>query len=324
MDWFRWYHGAVTDPKFGLVARRAQASVAEVIACWAFLLEQASAEGDRGVLGDLDFESIDYALGMDDGKAERIFEQMVARGLVEADSRRIKSWEKRQPKRERPDDNSTERVRAYREKKRQETLDDDGETPCNATKRLDKRRGDKSNSLSLRSREQRAGAGEDDDSIDNEQPDIDPPADAVDDPLAKLPVDPTDPPADPPPPPTLAGQACVLMRQAGVQRVNPSHPELLQLLSQGVTPRQMADLAEELREGRGAPPGMAYLIATMAGRLRDAALPRRTSDASAMPRASPKRGGSAYGDEIDRISASIHGAAASHLNVIDVEALRVG
>jgi hypothetical protein len=287
MDWFRWYHGAVTDPKFGLVARRAQASVAEVIACWAFLLEQASAEGDRGVLGDLDFESIDYALGMDDGKAERIFEQMVARGLIDGESRRIKSWEKRQPKRERPEDDSTDRVRRHREKKRQETPADDGVTPCNAKKRLEEIRGDKSNSLSLRSREQRAGAGEDVDDIDSDQPDTDPPTDAVDDSPAQLPVDPSDPPADPPPPPTLAGQACLLLRQAGVRRVNPSHPELLQLLSQGVTPRQMADLADELREGRGAPPHMPYLIATMAGRLRDAAAGGHSAGVLPRARASP-------------------------------------
>ena len=71
--------------------------------------------------------------------------------------------------------------------------------------------------------------------------------------------------------PTLAGEACRLMRECGAQRVNPSDPRLLQLLSQGVTPRQLGDLAGELREARGAPQNMALVVATMAGRLRDAA-----------------------------------------------------
>ncbi len=73
------------------------------------------------------------------------------------------------------------------------------------------------------------------------------------------------------PAPTLAGEACRLMRESGAQRVNPSDPRLLQLLSQGVTPRQLGDLAGELREARGAPQNMALVVATMAGRLRDAA-----------------------------------------------------
>lgn len=60
------------------------------------------------------------------------------------------------------------------------------------------------------------------------------------------------------------------MKRAGLQRVNPSDPRLLELLSQGVTPAQLGDLAVELCAGRPEPPGMAYVVATMAGRLRDA------------------------------------------------------
>src|SRR5690606_1969349 len=52
---------------------------------------------------------------------------------------------------------------------------------------------------------------------------------------------------------TLAGQACRLMREAGIPRVNPSDPRLLQLLAQGVTPQQLGDLATELREAGNAP-----------------------------------------------------------------------
>ena len=42
MDWFRWHHGSVTDPKFQLVARRAGASLPDVLAVWAYVLEAAS------------------------------------------------------------------------------------------------------------------------------------------------------------------------------------------------------------------------------------------------------------------------------------------
>lgn len=128
IDWFRWHHGSVNDQKFGLIAKRAGASVAEVVATWACLLEQASASDDRGNPGDVDFESIDFALGMADGTAKRIHERMSERGLVDSESGRIAAWEKRQPKRERADDNSSGRVRAFRERQRQEG-------GCNATKR---------------------------------------------------------------------------------------------------------------------------------------------------------------------------------------------
>jgi len=64
MDWFRWHHGSVTDPKFQLIARKSGCSVAEVIGFWAMLLESASMNEVRGCTGYLDFEAIDCALGL--------------------------------------------------------------------------------------------------------------------------------------------------------------------------------------------------------------------------------------------------------------------
>lgn len=145
MDWFRWHHGSVTDPKFQLVARKSGSSVAEVIGVWATLLEAASMADVRGCHGDLDFEALDCSLGLDDGKAEQIYSLMTARGLVDSESKTISSWAKRQPVREREDDKSTERVKAFREKKRQEAQSNAIETPCNATERLEEIREDKSN-----------------------------------------------------------------------------------------------------------------------------------------------------------------------------------
>lgn len=136
IDWFRWHHGSVTDQKFQLIARKAQTSVAEVIAVWATLLEAASMADDRGLAGDPDCEAIDCALGINDGTTARIITAMADRGLLTEDGY-ITSWEKRQPKRERENDNSTERSRAFRERQRHAT-------PCNATEHTETPREEKS------------------------------------------------------------------------------------------------------------------------------------------------------------------------------------
>lgn len=102
MDWFRWHHGSVNDPKFQLVAKKSGSSVADVIALWACLLESASQSSDRGNAGEIDFEAVDCSLGFDDGMSIKIYESMKVRGLVDPDGR-ITSWDKRQPKRERED-----------------------------------------------------------------------------------------------------------------------------------------------------------------------------------------------------------------------------
>ena len=145
IDWFRWHHGTVTDQKFPLVARRAGASVAEVIAVWACLLESASMnEAERGMLSsEPDFEAMDCALGLADGKARAIFEAMQQRALVD-ESLQIAAWPKRQPKRERQDDNSTERSRAFRQKQRHATPETGNATPRNATGHTETPREEKS------------------------------------------------------------------------------------------------------------------------------------------------------------------------------------
>lgn len=113
IDWFRWHHGSVTDPKFALVAKRSGARLGDVVTLWAFLLEQSSASDDRGSIGPLDMESIELLLDLQDGQCMRILDAMCARGLIT--DHRISRWDKRQPRRERPDDsNATERKREQR------------------------------------------------------------------------------------------------------------------------------------------------------------------------------------------------------------------
>lgn len=113
IEWFRWYHGSVTDPKFGVVAKKSGSRVSDVIAVWAVILELASSKSDRGNIGQLDFEAIEHLLGIDDGQAERILDAMIQRGLLTGDGK-ISSWDKRQAKKE--DDTATERKRRQRER----------------------------------------------------------------------------------------------------------------------------------------------------------------------------------------------------------------
>ncbi|MGQ2994261.1 hypothetical protein [Variovorax sp.] len=114
MDWFRWHHGSVTDPKFQLVARRAGASLPDVLAVWAYVLEAASQAEERGVFGEIDAEALDclFNFPATETRTADILKAMKARGLI--DEFHVIAWHKRQPKREREDDGATERKRKQR------------------------------------------------------------------------------------------------------------------------------------------------------------------------------------------------------------------
>jgi hypothetical protein len=117
MDWFRWHHGSVTDPKFQLVARKSGASLPDVLAVWAYMLESASQSTERGSF-DIDAESLDCLFGFQDGKTEAILTAMGERRLVEENQ--ISSWEKRQPKKE--DDTANDRKRRQREREHESQI----------------------------------------------------------------------------------------------------------------------------------------------------------------------------------------------------------
>ena len=154
MEWLRWYIGCSTDPKFRVVAKKTGHPVASVLAVWAMLLERAGTSEDRGSISGFDCESADAALDLDDGSACAILDTLTEKGLIVSGA--VAKWQERQPIRERIEDSSTERVKAYREKKKlelcnaSETPCNASETPCNAMKRhetprLDKIREEKSN-----------------------------------------------------------------------------------------------------------------------------------------------------------------------------------
>lgn len=112
IDWFRWHHGSVTDPKFQLIAKKSGASLPDVLAVWAYLLEQASANEIRGNCGDIDCEAVDCMFGFEDGQTEAILKAMQSRNLL-IDGQ-VAAWDKRQPKRE--DETAAERKRRQRER----------------------------------------------------------------------------------------------------------------------------------------------------------------------------------------------------------------
>lgn len=144
MEWFRWWHGTLTDPKFQWVARKSGQSFTAVIALWVALLERASSvtQGDasvtRGDVTGFDCDDHDVLFGLDDGSCALIFGAFLAKGMIVDGV--IANWEKRQPKRE---DSSAERTRAYRERKAKEssaTTGDASVTQSDDKKREEKRR----------------------------------------------------------------------------------------------------------------------------------------------------------------------------------------
>lgn len=122
MEWFRWYHGACSDPKWPIIARKAKVSVGVVVSVWAALLEYASQDAERGSVEGFDCETFDALYGYSDGTCEAVLSAMLEKGLIEDGC--ICSWSRRQPQREREESTNAERQRRYRERRR---LERDGE-----------------------------------------------------------------------------------------------------------------------------------------------------------------------------------------------------
>lgn len=132
MEWFRWYHGACSDAKWPIIARKAKVSVGVVVSVWAALLEYASQDEERGSVAGFDGETYDALYGYEDGTCDAVLAAMIDKGLI-CDGC-ICAWSKRQVEREREERGklSTERVRRFRERQRAaspETLCNADETP---------------------------------------------------------------------------------------------------------------------------------------------------------------------------------------------------
>lgn len=108
--------------------------------------------------------------------------------------------------------------------------------------------------------------------------------------------------------PTDRGRACRLMRQAGcpLQQLNPSHPDLLAALAEGVTPEALADT---VREALACTPPKAkpftWAIATARGRLEESRAKPSTAGAVTHAPAGPKPGAQSLVDRAAQRAARI-------------------
>lgn len=162
MDWFRYHHNTPYDIKLGMIAKKAGARRCEMTAIWDCLLDYASQHECRGCVQGIDVELIAYSQEIDRETVETVMKHLETKAVIVDGF--LTAWETRQVGRERNETaTSTERVRQYREKKKEEkqgkSIVKDGvannETPCNASETpcnaLDKIRLDKNIDSSLRS-----------------------------------------------------------------------------------------------------------------------------------------------------------------------------
>lgn len=112
MEWFRWYHGTVSDPKFAIIAKRSEQPKHVVLSCWSAFLEHASTRKERGVLSGIDMEEIAIMLDLEIEQVDSVYQAMVSKNMIQED--RLSNWIKRQPKRE--DETGAERKRQWKAK----------------------------------------------------------------------------------------------------------------------------------------------------------------------------------------------------------------
>jgi hypothetical protein len=138
-DWLRLWHDMPTDPKWRVIARKSGQPLPCVIALYTLMLTTASAADDRGSIASLTDEDAAAALDMDEEDVAAIKAAMTGRVL---DGDRLTGWERRQPKRERENDDSSQRVKKHREAKANAVTED--VTPRNAMQRQETPREEKS------------------------------------------------------------------------------------------------------------------------------------------------------------------------------------
>ena len=136
MDWCRLWHDMPNDPKWRVVSRRSGRPISEVMAVYVHMLVTASSAENRGQIEGWDDEDVAASLDLEEEDVRAIREAMEGKVLA---GDVVSGWEKRQPKR---DDDSADRVRRYRERKKSEgvteTTGNDDVTQRNAgvTQRL--------------------------------------------------------------------------------------------------------------------------------------------------------------------------------------------
>lgn len=125
-NWLKWFHGAVADDKWPLIARKSGQPVAVVVAVWAALLECASQAEDRGSIEDFDAESMDAVLQIPDGACAAIVDALSTGKRPRIVDGRISNWEKRQEEPQDPTGRERKRRQRERDKEVRERDKDNG------------------------------------------------------------------------------------------------------------------------------------------------------------------------------------------------------
>ena len=115
IEWFRSWHGAPTDNKWLVIARKAGVTPGVVSAIVWALLDHASQAEDRGSMRWFDVETYSAFSGFDEETIRRVIEGLIEKGVIDQNDKFV-SWPKRQPKRE--DETAAERQRRRRDKKK--------------------------------------------------------------------------------------------------------------------------------------------------------------------------------------------------------------
>lgn len=116
MQWFRIWHGFLQSPKWTLVAQRANCSRGDVLNVALFLVDYASRNADRGSIEGADLDECEVVTGVTRNVAERVTTEITRLHRAPIASNRWCNWDEYQPR----DTTAAERMRRYREKKKQE------------------------------------------------------------------------------------------------------------------------------------------------------------------------------------------------------------
>lgn len=135
MKWFKVWNGISEDKKMGGIAQKSKQPLAVVLGVWIAMLDSASSNRDRGSLSSFDVDDVAYLLDISEEAVNAIMDAMRAKGML-IDGR-VANWDFRQGK----DDDSKERVKAFRErqkekKKQNQEVTKSSETECNALQPL--------------------------------------------------------------------------------------------------------------------------------------------------------------------------------------------
>lgn len=134
-EWFRSWHGAPTDAKYRVIARRAGVAPGMVSAVYWALLDYASQNEPRGSVEGFDAETYAEWAGWEESDVQAIIDAFTTKQAI-IDGQ-IVAWGKRQPKKEDP--TGAERQARYRDAQRNASNEDnelsDNVTQSNAASR---------------------------------------------------------------------------------------------------------------------------------------------------------------------------------------------